>query len=127
MILIDSDVAIELLRGNPEALAWLGTLGRQRVTVPGFVAMEMIQGCRDRSELDRTQRELSNYDIVWPDPATCDRALSDFRSFWLSHRIGFIDALIGHTALAMGQPLHSFNVKHLGVISGLQITQPYIR
>src|SRR5438874_13648847 len=61
MILLDSDVGVDLLRGKPQAIAWLASLGRQRITVPGYVAMELIQGCHDGAALARTQRELANY------------------------------------------------------------------
>jgi hypothetical protein len=37
--------------------------------------------------------------------------------------LGLLDALIGATVL--GRPLATFNVKHYGVIAGLQTIQPY--
>ena len=127
MILLDSDVAVDLLRGKPQAIAWLASLGRQRITVPGYVAMELIQGCHDATELARTQRELANYDIVWPDAAACAQAMSVFQTSWLSHKLGLLDALIGQTAVGLGAPLHTFNVKHLGLVPGLKAIQPYTR
>src|SRR5206468_2137841 len=127
MILLDSDVVVDLLRGRPHAIAWLTSLGSQRITVPGYVAMEVIQGCHGGAALARTQRELANYDIVWPDAAACAQAMSVFETFWLSHKLGLLDALIGQTAVALGEPLHTFNVKHLGLVPGLKAIQPYTR
>ena len=50
MILLDTDVMIDLLRQYPPAVAWLDSLGSEEIILPGFVAMELIQGCRDKAE-----------------------------------------------------------------------------
>jgi hypothetical protein len=55
----------------------------------------------------------------------CGRALQDFAAFHLSHNLGLLDALIAHTAVGLGQPLATFNVKHYGVIVTLTTVQPY--
>jgi predicted nucleic acid-binding protein len=47
--------------------------------------------------------------------------------FFLSHGIGTYDILIAHTALELGAPLHTFNVKHFGAVAGLKTIQPYIK
>jgi len=36
-----------------------------------------------------------------------------------------VGQLIGHTAVGLGEPLATFNVKHYGVMRGLTIVQPY--
>ena len=47
MLLLDTDVMIDVLRGHPPAVAWLGTVRTEVIALPGYVAMELIQGCRD--------------------------------------------------------------------------------
>jgi predicted nucleic acid-binding protein len=49
----------------------------------------------------------------------------DFAAFHLSNYLGLLDALIAHTAVGLNEPLATFNVKHYGVIAGLQMLQPY--
>jgi hypothetical protein len=36
-----------------------------------------------------------------------------------------LDALIGHIAIGLNEPLATFNVKHYGVVQGLKTIQPY--
>jgi hypothetical protein len=128
MILLDSDVLVDLLREYPAAVAWFDALSAdEEVAVPGFVVMELIQGSRNKAEQDRVQRELANYGVVWLSPADCDRALDMFVTYHLSHNAGLLDALIGQTAVTTGMPLCTFNQKHYGFMPGIQTVQPYVR
>ncbi len=59
MILLDSDVLIDLLRKYPPAMAWFDALQEdEELMVSGYVVMELIQGCRNKVEQDRVRREL---------------------------------------------------------------------
>ncbi|MGC2660143.1 MAG: PIN domain-containing protein [Bryobacteraceae bacterium] len=42
MVLIDSDVLIDYLRGSIFANKWLGTLDNDAFAIPGVVAMELV-------------------------------------------------------------------------------------
>jgi hypothetical protein len=60
MILLDSDVLIDLLRKYPPAVGWFDALHEEEeLVVSGYVIMELIQGCRNKAEQDRVQRELA--------------------------------------------------------------------
>jgi predicted nucleic acid-binding protein len=50
-----------------------------------------------------------------------------FTTFYLSHSLGLLDALIGACALGRGATLLTFNSKHYRMIAGLVIEQPYSR
>jgi hypothetical protein len=63
--------------------------------------------------------------IFWPTQADCQRALTDYSAYRLSHGIGLLDVLIGHTAVGLNEPLATFNIKHYRVITGLIAVQPY--
>jgi len=125
MIFLDTDVMIDLLRQYPPAVAWLNSLGSEEIVLPGFVAMELIQGCRDKAEQGELERELRFYGVAWPSPAVCNEALSVFSNYHLSHGLGILDALIGQMAVAMSVALYTFNKKHYSFIPNLKIIQPY--
>lgn len=127
MAFVDTDIMIDVLRQFPAALAWLASLGSETIVVPGFVAMELLQGCRNRAEQEKVERTLNRCRIVWPTAASCDAALTTFAQFHLSHNLGVIDALIGQTAIELGLPLHTFNQKHYAMLTGLATIQPYSR
>jgi predicted nucleic acid-binding protein len=123
-MLLDSDVLVDFLRGHPPAVAWL-TGYALPIGVPGLVAMELLQGCRNLAEQRRVEQELQRFTMYWPTQADCQRAYHDFAAYHLSHGLDLLDALIGHTAVGVNQPLATFNVKHYGIIAGLQTVQPY--
>lgn len=126
MILLDSDVLIDLLRQYSPAVAWFDALQEdEELAVSGYVVMELIQGCRNKPEQDRVQRELAPYGVVWLSQTDCDRALELFAAYRLSHNAGLLDVLIGQTAVAMGTPLYTFNQRHYEFIPGMQTVQPY--
>jgi predicted nucleic acid-binding protein len=125
VILLDTDVAVDVLRGHPPAVNWLQGLGSAPLGLPGLVVMELLQGCQNRAEQQRVEQFCQPYGLYWPTAADCQRALQDFAAFHLSHNLGLLDALIAHIAVGMREPLATFNVKHYGVVAGLTTIQPY--
>jgi hypothetical protein len=127
MILLDTDVCIDVLRGHPPALAWLRLLNNQELHLPGFVAMELLQGCRDKKEQARVEEILQGHTVLWPDADMCNAALATFSRFNLSHGLGIIDALIGQLAVALDALLYSFNRKHYAMVPHLRVEEPYAK
>lgn len=125
MILLDSDVMIDLLREYAPALTWLDSLENSDVLLPGYVVMELVQGCKSKIEQRRLQKELAVYETIWPTPEVCDDALDVFSRYYLSHNIGMIDALIGQLAVSVDATLCTFNQKHYVSIPGLKTLRPY--
>ncbi len=127
MILLDTDAMVDVMRRHPLAVAWLGQLGPDVVGIPGLVAMELLQGCRDREEQRQLESILRPYTLYWPAQADCIRAFDDFAAYHLSHDIGILDALIAETAVGLGVELVTFNEKHYRAVSALHTLQPYPR
>lgn len=125
MIILDSDVMIDLLRQYPPAVAWLEALGDEEIILPGFVVMELLQGCGNKAEQEKVENILVAFEVVWPSPEICDEALRIFARYHLSHQLGVLDALIGQTAVALNIPLHTFNRKHYAIIPQLVTIEPY--
>ena len=127
MIILDSDVMIDVLRQYSPAITWLETLGDEEIILPGFVVLELLQGCNNNTDQGKMEKVLGAFEIVWPSAETCDEALAVFARYHLSHNIGLLDALIGQTAVALDLSLHTFNRKHYAVIPNLVTTEPYNR
>jgi len=95
MILLDSDVMIDLLRQYPPAMKWFDTLDEEEsLLLPGYVIMELIQGCRNKMEQEKLQRELATYGTVWLTFADCDKKRTGvrLRLLWLLY-CGYIHGM----------------------------------
>ena len=126
MLLLDSDVLIDVQRGFQPALQWLSGLG-ELPSVPGLVIMELIQDANNSHQVRQAMKLVAPLPIAWPTLSDCDRALSDFTAYHLSHRLGLLDSLIAATAIGLGAELCTFNVKHYQVVAGVTTLQPYPR
>jgi predicted nucleic acid-binding protein len=127
VILLDTDVMVDVMRRHWPAVAWLESLGTEVIGIPGLVAMELLQGCRNREEQDQLERFLRPYQRHWPSHADCARAFDDFAAYHLSHDLGILDALIAETAVGLSTELATFNTKHDSVVPNVEIVQPYAR
>jgi predicted nucleic acid-binding protein len=118
MYLLDTDVLIDIQRGHTPAISWFVSL-TEIPSVPGFVAMELIQDAKNAIQVRNALKLIAPLPIVWSTEADCARALSDFTTFHLSHSLGLLDALIAACAVGRGATLCTFNVKHYRVVPGL--------
>jgi hypothetical protein len=126
VILLDSDVLIDVQRRHPPAVEWFAGLD-ELPSVPGIVVMELIQTARNGDEVRRALHLVAPLPVVWPSQADCARALSDFAKLHLSHSLGLLDALIAATAVGAGATLCTFNLKHYKAVPGLLLAPPYAR
>lgn len=62
--LLDTDVIIDVLRGNPNAQSWLASTSATIFAIPGVTPMELIMGCRNQGELYRLQHFLNTFSGV---------------------------------------------------------------
>ena len=127
MVLVDTDVLIECLRGSSAAKAWLTSFQKESLGIPGVVAMELLMGCRNQPELDQTRKFLSSFNVIFPDSSEFERSFELLISLRLSSGLGIPDCLIAAMALSRGSRLYTFNLKHFQVVPGLDAQPPYSR
>jgi hypothetical protein len=128
VILLDTDVAAEVLRGNSHATAWFSSLPRGEIIVlSGFVALESIWGTKDEPDQTRTEKWMNSCRIIWLSARQCEQADHILRSVHPKNAIGPLDAMIAQTALVLNLPLHTFNQKHFNVVPGLRTIHPFAR
>lgn len=126
MDLVDTDVLIDVQRGHSPALVWFAGLA-ELPAVTGFVVMELLQDAPSAHETRRSLKLVAPLRIIWPTEADCNRALSDFTAYHLSHGLGLLDSLIAACAVGRSATLNTFNVKHYQVVPDLVAAEPYAR
>lgn len=127
MICLDTDVLVDCLRGTPEAQTWLERVSGESFIVPGIVAMELIVGCKNQGDLKHTQEFLSAFDLVWPEAHDFARAYELLSTHRLASGLSIPDCLVAAMALERSLRLYTFNLKHYGIVVGLDVQEPYQR
>src|SRR5579872_2772345 len=115
MILLDTDIMIDINREYEPTLNWFATLA-EPPALPGFVVLELINGCRDRKEMKKVERLVESFQVCWPTERDCNRAIKTFSQCYLAHGTGPTDILIGQTAVGLKATLYTFNLKHFNRI-----------
>ena len=123
--LLDTTIVIDFLRDHTPAVTWLRQNGAATLALAGFVALEVLQGARNKSELLLLRKELQKFPLCWPSDEDCNQALATYSTLYLSHGVSILDALIAHTAIGTDACLLTLNEKHFKPISSLRFQKPY--
>ena len=127
MNLVDTDVLVDCVRGTVAAQEWLKQQVEQPSAVPAVAAMELVMGCRDRADLERIQRFLATFEVIWPEASEFAAAYQLLLAHRLSSGLNIPDCLMAATALSRSARLYTFNIKHFRAVPGLDVAQPYSR
>jgi predicted nucleic acid-binding protein len=124
---LDTDVLVDCPRGTSSAQDWLTRAANETFQVPGIVAMELLVGCQNQADQQRTRKFLSSFDVVWPDAAEFARAYELLAEHHLAFGLSIPDCLIAAMALSRSARLYTFNLRHFRAVSGLDAQSPYSR
>jgi predicted nucleic acid-binding protein len=123
--LIETTILVDVLRDNSQAIGWVNSVPFQGRWVSVVTYFELLAGCRNRREQRLVAREMRQYQLLLLTEAISSTALSWFARFHLSHGVGFLDVLIGATALHQGTTIATLNTKHFVPLPGIQVERPY--
>ncbi|MCE2946722.1 MAG: type II toxin-antitoxin system VapC family toxin [bacterium] len=120
-MLVDTDVLIEHLRGNPNATRRLDEL--DTLTLSAVSYLEVLQGMRNKAELLALKKMLEKRSatLLPITEAITQRAIELMETITLSHGLQMGDGLIAATALEHGIPVLTGNVKHFVTVPGLRV------
>lgn len=120
-MIIDTDVFIWYLRGRDSAAKTLSNVSNVKMSAVSY--MELVQGMRNKTELNLFRQEMMQYDwkILTLTPEVTSRAMTYVEEFALSHSMMLADALIAATSVQNGETLLTGNVKHYQFLSELEL------
>lgn len=126
-ILLDSTVLIDLSRGNSDAIELIDTLRKdnQEIAISIISSMELIIGCRDKDEVNKTLKFLRDYPVIDISTPISKRAYQLLIEYSKSHGLVIPDAFIAATALDENLTLATDNIRHFDMIEGLSVQKPY--
>lgn len=125
LTIVDTDILIDAGLQVAAAVQCLDAIERQSaLAISVITQMELLVGCRDKSEVRNVERFLRRFQVIKLDEIACDVAMDLLRRYRLSHGLMIPDALIAATAITLDLPFLSKNRRDYVFIAGLQLL-PY--
>jgi predicted nucleic acid-binding protein len=121
--LVDSDIMVDLTRGNSAAADYLDSLA-DAWSISMITCLELLAGARTQRETNDLDLVLSGYRAIPPNEDITRRAYYLMKTYARSHGLHTLDALLAATALEEGFTLASKNRKHFQMISELSLEVP---
>ena len=121
MILCDTNIFIEVYRGNDAMLRALKEFEQPNIAQSDVTCAELLFGARNKSELIALKKDIKQINVL---PITSDISLLSVQlveKYSLSHKLSFADALIAATSTFHKIPLYTLNLKDFKFISGVEL------
>ena len=122
MMLLDTCIVIDVLRGREAAVAFVNGLP-EVPSLSAITATELIAGARNARERRQIERLLEVYTVHDIGLEIASLAGDYLRQYGQSHGVDPIDALIAATAKTANLELATLNLKHFPMFKGLK--RPY--
>jgi predicted nucleic acid-binding protein len=122
MILIDTNIFIEIYRDNISIVSIVDNL--QNIAVCDVVRAELFYGARNKHELQEISTDLEELPILYLSPQISEMAVNLVKTYCLSHKLEFADALIAATAIFHNVELFTLNRKDFAYIPNLKLYEP---
>jgi predicted nucleic acid-binding protein len=123
MVLLDSDVIIEYLKGNAGVASIIEGLAPDELAISAISVMEVLAGAANKSEERFLLKQLGRFVVVHVDPDISLRAIELMQQYRLSHGLAIPDALIAATAAKHEAALYTRNTKHFATIRDVRLLQ----
>ena len=118
-ILVDTDVMVDYLRGNDQAVAFVGKHA-ERIILSSITVAELYAGVNGDAEQEMLKDVVAVFRVV---PVSVEIAKAGGllkRDFGPSHGVGLADAILAATAQAENAALSTLNVKQFPMMAGLK-------
>jgi predicted nucleic acid-binding protein len=121
-LLIDTDVLIDYLRGQAEAVVYLESL-TEPLLMSAVTLAELHAGVREGAERTALDTFVTVFEVVPVDVQVAMKGGLYRRDYRKSHNLGLADALIAATAEAAQATLVTLNKKHFPMLG--TVVTPY--
>ena len=120
--MIDSDILIDVGRKDNMAIARLEEERKTSiVAISSVTEMELIVGCRNKTELKYLDKFLEDFEIISINYEITQKSISLLKECKLSHGLLIADSIIAATSLILDVPLLTKNQKDYKFIKGLKL------
>ena len=121
MILCDTDIIIEFLKGRQNLKEKFSEIGYENIHVSAITLMEMYVGAFNKKEIKNIIKALGKLKVVHVSESISARSLELIERYTKSHGLGLPDSIIASTAIDLKMALFTSNTKDCKFISSLEL------
>jgi len=121
MIILDTNIIIELLKGNVETKKLLESINEKDFAISIITGMELYYGAINKKELNKIKKFLENFDLLPINEEISKIGLNLIEKYSKSHGLEIPDALIAATSIYHDIPLLTYNKKDFQYIEELKL------
>lgn len=120
MIVLDTNILIEVLKGNPKTIKQVQTLDDE-LAISSISVMELYYGARDKQEVKKIEKFVSLFTILHLNESISFKAMQLIQTYAKSHTLDIPDGLIASTVLTDNIKLFTYNLKDFKFIEKIQL------
>lgn len=121
MVLVDTNILIEYLKGNPLIIEKIGNIGFENISVCSISVMELYFGAFNKAELNSIKKALMALEILDINERISQLATNLMEKYSKSHNLTIPDGLIAATAINNKCKLYTLNIKDFKFINNLKL------
>ncbi len=116
MILCDTNIFIEIYRGNNQIVNFVSKIGQDNIAISDVTCAELLFGARNKKELQAIRKDINSLYILPIDNKISRLSVELVEKYSLSHKLALPDALIAATAISYDVELYTLNKKDFSFI-----------
>jgi tRNA(fMet)-specific endonuclease VapC len=121
MVLFDTNIVIEVLKGNQRAIDLLERIGPHNIAISSVTQMELFFGALDKRELAKIRKHISFLSVLQINEEISRIAVELIGKYVKSHSLKIPDALIAATALCHTLELCTYDTRDFDYIEGIRL------
>jgi tRNA(fMet)-specific endonuclease VapC len=121
MILCDTNIIIEALKGDDKTIKIIERIGLENIAISSVTVMELYFGAFNKRELNKIKKHLKALNLMHFDNYVSELAVRLIESYSKSHGLQIPDAIIAATALSLEIKLFTLNLRDFRYIDGLKL------
>ncbi len=124
LVLCDSNILIDVYRGNEETIRQVNELGKDRFVISAVTAAEVLFGARNKTEHQKIKKDIANIQVLEINEDISSLFVKLVSDYTLSHKLAIPDAIIAATAITYKLPLFTHNQRDFRFITGIKFYKP---
>ncbi len=121
MVLCDTNIFIEIYKGNDLIIEVFEKIGQDNVAISDVTCAELLYGARNKRELNLIKKDIDKLIVLPISSPISNQAVKLVEQFSLSHNLNLPDALIASTSIFHDLELYTLNLKDFKFLENFKL------